>query len=273
MTTRTSAWEPGTPCWVDLGTPDRDAAGMFYTGLFGWELTDHGPELGSYVTASVDGRPVAGIAPLPEDMRHIASTWTTYLATDDVDAATDRATKAGGSTIFPPVDIAGQGRSALVADPTGAPVGRWQAGEHIGMRLANEPGSVSWNECMTRDFTAAQEFYTAVFGYDWFDMSGDGFTYAAFMVGGRSVGGLGELDDSVPGDVPSHWATYFKVADAAAAAATVLELGGSVLREPWETPFGTMCTVADRSGAPFSLMADTAQAMTVEQAQRPAEDE
>lgn len=273
MTTRTSPWEPGTPCWVDLGTPDRDAAATFYTGLFGWELTDHGVEMGNYMTAAVGGRTVAGIAPLPEDMRHIASTWTTYLATADVDASTDVATTAGGSTIFPPVDIPGQGRSALLADPTGAPVGLWQAGEHIGMQLANEPGSVSWNECMTRDFESAQTFYSAVFGYDWFDMSGDGFTYAAFMVGGRSVGGLGALADSVPGEVPSHWATYFKVADAAESAARVVELGGTVLREPWDTPFGTMCTVSDVSGAPFSMMADNEQALEIQRAQQQARDE
>lgn len=272
MTTRTSPWEPGTPCWVDLGTPDRDAAAAFYTGLFGWELVDHGPEMGGYLTATVAGRAVAGIAPLPEDVRHVASTWTTYLATDDVDATTEAAVRAGASTIFAPVDITGQGRSALIADPTGAPVGLWQAGDHIGMQLANEPGSVAWNECMSRDFATAREFYTAVFGYDWFDMSGEGFTYAALMVGGRSVGGLGALEASMPGDVPSHWATYVKVEDAHESAATVLRLGGAVLREPWDTPFGTMCMVSDIAGAALSLMADNEQSRAIQAAQRQAED-
>jgi uncharacterized protein len=112
---------------------------------------------------------------------------------------------------------------------------------------------------MSRDFDAAKAFYAAVFGYGWFDMSGDGFRYEAMMIDGRSVAGLGALDDSVPADVTSHWATYFKVADAMASAAKVLELGGTVLREPWDTPFGTMCTVADRSGAAFSVMADNEQ--------------
>jgi predicted enzyme related to lactoylglutathione lyase len=206
-------------------------------------------------------------------MRHMASTWTTYLATADVDGTTDAAAAAGASTIYPPVDIPGQGRSALLADPTGAPFGLWQAAAHIGMQLANEAGSVSWNECMTRDFAAAREFYCTVFGYDVFDMSGDGFTYAALMVEGRSVGGLGALDESASGAVPSHWATYFKVDDAATAATQVLSLGGTVLREPWETPFGTMCTVADLSGAPFNLMGDNEQSRAIQQAQRQAEDE
>ena len=55
--------------------------------------------------------------------------------------------------------------------------GLWQSGRHTGMQLANEPGAVAWNECMSRDFDAAKEFYATVFGYGWFDMSGDGFRF------------------------------------------------------------------------------------------------
>jgi predicted enzyme related to lactoylglutathione lyase len=266
MTTRNTPWEPGTPCWVDLGTPDRDAAATFYSGLFGWELTDQGPGMGNYLTASVGGHQVAGIAPLPEDMLHVPSAWTTYLATEDVDATSDLATKAGGSTVMPPMDVPDLGRSGVMTDPTGAMFGLWQSWGHTGMELANEPGSVAWNECMSRDFDAAKEFYETVFGYGWFDMSGDGFRYEALMIDGRSVGGLGSLEDSVPPEVSSHWATYFKVADALASAATVLELGGTVLREPWDTPFGTMVTASDVSGAAFSIMADNEQSSATAQA-------
>jgi predicted enzyme related to lactoylglutathione lyase len=261
MTTRRTPWEPGTPCWVDLGTPDRDAAATFYSGLFGWQLTDHGPEMGNYMTASVGEHAVAGIAPLPEDMQQVSSAWTTYLATQDVDTTSDIATKAGGSTVMPPMDVPGLGRSGLMTDPTGAMFGLWQSGGHTGMQLANEPGSVAWNECMSRDFDAAKEFYATVFGYGWFDMSGDGFRYEALMIDGRSVAGLGSLDDSVPPEVFSHWATYFKVGDALASAAKVVELGGTVLREPWDTPFGAMCTVSDVSGAAFSFMADNEESI------------
>ena len=33
-----SSYVNGTPCWVDLGTPDVPAAVAFYKGLFGWEI-------------------------------------------------------------------------------------------------------------------------------------------------------------------------------------------------------------------------------------------
>ena len=31
---------PGVPCWVDMSSPDPDAALAFYEGVFGWEFED-----------------------------------------------------------------------------------------------------------------------------------------------------------------------------------------------------------------------------------------
>lgn len=260
MTKRDKPWDPGTPCWGDLTTPDLASATTFYAGLFGWEFEDTGPEFGGYTLARKDGRRVGGMAPPPPggDPAAAPTVWTTYLATADVDTTLAAVNANGGAVVFPTMDIGEEGRMAMASDPTGATFGLWQAGHNTGMELANEPGSVAWNECMTRDFGAAQEFYGAVFGYEWFDMSGDGFTYAAFMLDGRSVGGLGTLGEDMP-DLPAHWVTYFKVADAAESAATIVALGGSVVREPWDTPFGTMSVVSDIGGASFCLMADNEQ--------------
>ena len=47
MPTRTS-YEPGTPSWVDLASPDLAASVSFYSTLFGWEAEDQGPESGHY---------------------------------------------------------------------------------------------------------------------------------------------------------------------------------------------------------------------------------
>jgi predicted enzyme related to lactoylglutathione lyase len=41
--------EPGTPCWVDLGSTDPAMSWAFYTDLFGWEVREAGPELGGRV--------------------------------------------------------------------------------------------------------------------------------------------------------------------------------------------------------------------------------
>jgi uncharacterized protein len=37
---------PGAPDWVDLGTPDVDAAVAFYGAVLGWHFQSAGPEAG-----------------------------------------------------------------------------------------------------------------------------------------------------------------------------------------------------------------------------------
>jgi predicted enzyme related to lactoylglutathione lyase len=54
MPTRTS-FEPGTPSWVDLASPDLAASAAFYSALFGWEAKDQGPEAGHYHMFEKDG--------------------------------------------------------------------------------------------------------------------------------------------------------------------------------------------------------------------------
>ena len=39
MSERTS-YAPGTPCWVELGSPDLDASIEFYGALFGWDVPE-----------------------------------------------------------------------------------------------------------------------------------------------------------------------------------------------------------------------------------------
>ncbi len=66
---------------------------------------------------------------------------------------------------------------------------------------------------MSRDLDQNKAFYQAVFGYEYGDIESTGFRYATLKVGGREVGGIGELDSSTPADVPAHWMMYFGVTD------------------------------------------------------------
>jgi predicted enzyme related to lactoylglutathione lyase len=238
---------------MDLVAPEPAAAERFYSQLFGWDGEDTGEEFGHYRIARKGGSRAAGIGSPPPD-QPMPATWTTYLASVDADATAAAITQAGGTVLFPPVDIGPEGRMFLAADPAGATFGVWQARNTIGSEVANEPGAFTWNECMSRDFEAAKRFYGEVFGFDWADMSGEGFSYATAMIDGQPVGGLGGLP---AGDgSPSHWMGYFKVEDCARSASRIAELGGSVQREPGDTPFGTIAVVADDQGAAFSVMAD-----------------
>ena len=85
MSERTS-YEPGTPCWIDLGTPDQDAAANFYGGIFGWSVEEgeNAEETGGYREARLGGKAVGGVMKLMQEGQPPA--WLTYVAAEDVDA-------------------------------------------------------------------------------------------------------------------------------------------------------------------------------------------
>ena len=130
----------------------------------------------------------------------------------------------------------------------------WEGHAHTGVQLANEPGSLAWNENLSRDFDRNKFFYQAVFGYEYGDIGDAGFRYSTLKIGGAEVAGIGELDGSFPAEVPAHWSVYFAVEDTDAAVAKVNTLGGATERPAWDTPYGRMAVVADDHGAPFSLI-------------------
>jgi hypothetical protein len=258
MVTRDTAWPAGTPCWVDLGADDVGRARAFYGGLFGWDIREGPPESRGYSMCEVNGRPVAGIGP-KMGRPGTPPAWTTYIASDDADDTVRKIEAAGGHVLMEPMDVMDVGRMAVAADPGGALFGVWQARAHTGARLANEPGSLAWNENMSRDFDGNKAFYRAVFGYDYGDVSSDGFNYVTADLDGRPVGGIGELDPNLPPEVPANWAAYFGVSDVDASVARAAELGGSVVRPAWDTPYGRMAVLADDQGAVFAIVAPSGE--------------
>jgi predicted enzyme related to lactoylglutathione lyase len=252
MPVHDTRWPAGTPCWVDLMTSDQAAAREFYARLFDWEIEVGPAETGYYGTASLGGYRVAGIgAMMGGDHPPV---WSTYLATDDVEASVAAAQAAGGSVVSPATDVMEFGRMAFVQAPGGGVVGLWQAGTHNGVGLANESGTLSWNEFMCRDYQGAKAFYGALFGYTFTELGDGGFEYCTLDLAGRPVGGLGTLAPEVPEHVPPHWRVYFAVDDCDASVAKVTELGGTVLRPPADMPYGRHADVADPQGAMFSLI-------------------
>lgn len=246
------SYEPGTPCWVDLGSPDPAAAADFYSGLFGWEVVDQGPDAGGYRMALLRGRPVAGLG--PQQQPDIPPYWTTYISVSDADAVTKSVQAAGGQVFLEPMDVFEFGRMAVFADTTGAPFSVWQPGTHIGAELVNEPGALCWNELATRDRAAAKAFYPAVFGWSPADVSGGPMDYTEWELGDRKIAGMLQMDDRWPADVPSHWMVYFAVEDTDAVAARAQELGATILVPPTDIPPGRFAVLNDPHGAAFSII-------------------
>lgn len=252
----TVTYADGVPCWVDLSTPDPDAAAAFYAGLLGVEAPPAGPveETGGYRILLKDGKTVGGLMPHMQPGQ--PTVWSTYFWTDDLDATAARVGAAGGQTMVEPMDVMDVGRMAFFIDPTGAAFGCWQPGTNRGAQVVNEPGTFCWNELNTRDMETAKAFYAEALGITGTTSAEGPMTYTEFsLADGRVVAGGMDMPPQVPAAVPAHWLVYFAVEDADAAVAKVRELGGSVMLEPMTIPVGRFAVVADPQGAAFAVIA------------------
>ena len=143
----------------------------------------------------------------------------------------------------------------MFAHPAAGFLGVWQAGGHKGAQLVNEPGSLTWNELLTRDVPAAKAFGEAVFGWRPVDQDVGGFTYTIVNLGEKAVAGMAPMPQGVPDGAPSYWLTYFAVGDADAAVAKVQEQGGTLTMPPMEAEgIGRFAVVADPQGASFGVI-------------------
>lgn len=247
-------YEPGTPTWVDLGSPDLEGSKAFYGALFGWEadaIPD--PDAGGYTMFTLRGKNVAGLGPLMNEGQ--PPSWTTYVSVTDADQTLKLAEENGGKTILAPMDVFDAGRMAILADSIGAVVALWQPNKHIGSEIVNEPGAFSWSELLVRDVEGAKAFYSATFG--WEPKTSElmpGLTYTEWKLGEKSIGGMMEMGDYFPVEVPPFWMAYFGTASVDDTIAKASQLGGRVLKAAMDIPgVGRFGTVSDPHGAVFSL--------------------
>ncbi|MBB4934628.1 hypothetical protein F4561_005448 [Lipingzhangella halophila] len=257
MTRAAAVPRMGSPIWAELLSPDIEAATGFYRGLFGWTAEVLGVELGSYRIFRKHRCQVAGAMPATEAIRGHPPAWTTYFAVRDVDTFAASVREAGGSVIAGPRDIMDLGRMAVLADPSGAKFCVWRPGTMRGAEVFNEPGTLCWNELITRDPEGARRFYTRVFGWDAKDnpLDHEG-SYTEWYADTSRVGGLVPMrGDQWPPDIPSHWMVYFAVRDCEAAVDKAAELGGGVEVEPFDVRPGRVAVVSDPGGAHFSVIA------------------
>ncbi|MEU4803454.1 VOC family protein [Actinosynnema sp. NPDC023587] len=236
----------GAPCWVELPTTDQQATIDFYTGLFGWTYAD----LAGHTVAVVNGLPVAEIRPADGGFG-----WTLYLNTPHARATAEKAYSLGGHVLREPDEV-----TTLIADPTGGVIGfrhvppDWLFG-------TNGHGAYAWAELNTRGGAAADEFFQELCGFE-ITQIGDGqaVDYTIWAVQGETVLGRQQMGHAFPPETPAHWMVYF-TADpeigADSVASRVLELGGRVTIEPYDSPFGRVTVVADHTGAAFSVIDPT----------------
>jgi hypothetical protein len=172
----------------------------------------------------------------------------------DAEATVARATIAGANIFMEPTQIMEAGHMALFADPSGAVIGVWQAGQHTGAQVANDPDTWCWNELQTRDTAKATSFYTHVFDWEAGSAGFEGMDYTEWKNGGTTIGGMMEMPAGMPETVPAHWLVYFAVSDTDATVAAAEKLGAHVGVPATDIPPGRFAVLADPAGATFAVI-------------------
>ena len=287
---------PGVPCWVDASEPDPEAAVDFYRGLFGWKCEDVTPPSseGKYFIArheattssifDVSGArrrgDVAGVRSIPEAAPR-AAMWNTYFWVESAEEVASKVRDAGGAVVTEPFDFMEACRMASFTDPEGAAFGVWEAKEHKGAGLVNDPGALVLNNLNTRDVEGAASFYGSVFGWqtgaigagaegwilpgygDWLEREHHPDLRRQMAAAGAPEGfedvvaSIIPIADDQP-DAPAHWSVTFATDDADATAAKASGLGGKVIVPPFDAPWSTptytirITVIGDPQGATFT---------------------
>ncbi|RKT10912.1 hypothetical protein BX285_4841 [Streptomyces sp. 1114.5] len=253
-----TAFRPGSPDWLDLGSPDTRASVDFYTALFGWTFDSAGPEAGGYGFFQLGGRTVAALGPLTEEGALPA--WTLYFATLDADRTTELVEEVGGRVRFAPFDVFTAGRMAGYTDPTGAEFAVWQPHDTRGLDLVNEEGSLCWAECYSVDAERAKSFYRSVFGWQEQDVPLEGSLYTVLTPAGGGTddahGGIMQLGpEQTAAGTSSHWLPYFEVPNVDASLAIATNLGATVRIPAMDVHgVGRLGQLTDPHGAVFAVI-------------------
>ena len=121
-------------------------------------------------------------------------------------------------------------------------------------------GTFCWNELMTRDVEGAKRFYNAVFGWEGETDPGSGAAeFTLWKLDGRTIGGVSNMADRFPPELPPHWGVVFAVEDTDATTARARELGAVVQVEPTDITIGRYAVLADPQGAVFTVIALTGE--------------
>jgi hypothetical protein len=254
MTTRNKA-PLGAPCWADLWTSDVEGSRKFYGEIFRWEAQEPSPEFGGYFMFTREGVPIAGGMGDMGDMK-ADNSWKIYFDTPNIADTLDRAQKSGGQILMAAEAVADLGTQAVLLDSSGAQLGAWQAGTFPGFTVLEEHGAPSWFELHARNYDDAVNFYRDVFNWKTTPMSDtDEFRYttSSDLSGQDLLAGIMEAGAHLPEGINGQWSIYWHVDDVDETASATRSLGGAVVSEPVDTPFGRLATMADPSGAHFKL--------------------
>jgi len=182
----------------------------------------------------------------------LPATWTVFIRVDDLEESLLLLSDLGGRIIERPREIPELGRSAVVADPSGAVFSLAAFHPDFGLAVRDEPGALTWCDLLTRDPVTAVAFYTSLFGWEADRDETTGYTM--FRLDGAPVAGMMAMPAEVPEEAPSHWLPYFGVADCEKSARRLEELGGTINHGPQRIGIGSFAIAEDPFGASFAIL-------------------
>lgn len=109
--------------YLEIVTPDVEAACHLYGTAYGWRFQATGAELGNSFVATLPGGALCGIrAPMHDQETPIVRT---YLRVADIETAVHGAAQLGAKIALAPVEIPGHGKIAIYLYG-GVEQGLWQ---------------------------------------------------------------------------------------------------------------------------------------------------
>ncbi len=259
--------ERGAFIWYELATTDIAGAKAFYDAVVGWTIDSEsaipGGAMDYRMIGRSDGGRAGGVMQYGPDAiaGGAKSRWFGYVQVADVDAAADKVVDAGGALHMGPVDMAGVGRMAMVADPQGAmiylmkptpPADNPDAKSDV--YNFEKAQHVRWNELWTSDQAAAVALYGELFGWTQEGAMPMG-AMGDYLFIQHDGGGIGAIGRAQPGGEGARWQYFLGVDDIDRAIKAVNDGGGELIGDPQQIPGGEFTVYGhDPQGATFGLV-------------------
>jgi predicted enzyme related to lactoylglutathione lyase len=112
--------QPGKIGWVDLTVEDAPSIRDFYRQVTGWTVDEL--SMGDYsdFVMKCGEEAVAGVCHARGSNAGQPSGWMIYIVVEDLDQSLAACQEAGGRVRVPVRDMGGEGRFAVIEDPSGS---------------------------------------------------------------------------------------------------------------------------------------------------------
>lgn len=114
---------------VELATTSVPKAKAFYSKLFAWKLKDLPMSTPGGKYTMIDVGEGTGGGMMKQMCPGAPSAWMPYVVVADIDKATKKAKKLGGTVMKDVTEVEGMGWLSIIVDPTGAVFGLWEPKE------------------------------------------------------------------------------------------------------------------------------------------------